>query len=586
MADLTGVWPRETPRPYESDGEGLVYKAFKNGLPDGWTAWHSLKIRSATGDNGEADFVVAIPDLGVIIVEVKDGIISVRDGQWYQNGRRMKMPPRSQALRFAGLLQERLGDAGCRAPFAVVTVFPDTPADNLPTQDDMRSRLFVGQSLPQMCEVLRREAGRMIDGKFGCPAGPWIERIHQMWGETWRPRMTLGNRHEYNEERRVMMDDDQRVLLDQTEKTRLALIYGMAGSGKTMLAREKAIHAAREGRRAMVLTFTDPLATGLAQALRQQGIAVWTVRRFAQDLLKKAGRPGADGTTPEFWDGVCQRAVTEALPPADELPDLVIVDEAQDFSDGDWALIERLCAKEDGVHDCWAFCDMTQSYWPERKPPDWLKHGMVFDLEGVYRCPPSIMALAGAIVGGIPVADGSQPLKPPGVDKDSGGIVLPESTMDAILDGIRTEAIKIIETRDDAAIPHAVETEVAALFKGHLEPGDIAILSLVGRDAEGSITKRQRIFVNKTAVAADSERSAERLVADTCLRFKGLERPAVIVTDLNLPAARKNLAVRLFIAMTRAQDFLRIVAPASAIDEVPVLRAVINAARATGESTK
>jgi hypothetical protein len=46
-------------------------------------------------------------------------------------------------------------------------------------------------------------------------------------------------------------------------------------------------------------------------------------------------------------------------------------------------------------------------------------------------------------------------------------------------------------------------------------------------------------------------------VADTFLRFKGLERPAVIVTDLGKVTDRFD--VRVHIALTRALDVVRVV---------------------------
>jgi hypothetical protein len=56
------------------------------------------------------------------------------------------------------------------------------------------------------------------------------------------------------------------------------------------------------------------------------------------------------------------------------------------------------------------------------------------------------------------------------------------------------------------------------------------------------------------------------VVADTFLRFEGLERPAVIVTDLRLVADMQDK--RLHIALTRALATARVVAPRD------VLRAV------------
>ena len=51
-------------------------------------------------------------------------------------------------------------------------------------------------------------------------------------------------------------------------------------------------------------------------------------------------------------------------------------------------------------------------------------------------------------------------------------------------------------------------------------------------------------------VRADDPALVDHIVADTFLRFKGLERPAVIVTDVHL--VEGEVGVRWFIALTRA----------------------------------
>ena len=59
-------------------------------------------------------------------------------------------------------------------------------------------------------------------------------------------------------------------------------------------------------------------------------------------------------------------------------------------------------------------------------------------------------------------------------------------------------------------------------------------------------------------VNAGAEDMGERLVADSFLRWKGLERPAVIVTDL--PAGELGQReVRMYVALTRALLVARVV---------------------------
>jgi hypothetical protein len=57
----TGLWPREKPRPTDSHAELNVYDALRQQLPGTWTAWHSLRIRTNEGCEGEGDFVLAVP---------------------------------------------------------------------------------------------------------------------------------------------------------------------------------------------------------------------------------------------------------------------------------------------------------------------------------------------------------------------------------------------------------------------------------------------------------------------------------------------------------------------------------------------
>ncbi len=75
-------------------------------------------------------------------------------------------------------------------------------------------------------------------------------------------------------------------------------------------------------------------------------------------------------------------------------------------------------------------------------------------------------------------------------------------------------------------------------------------MSLRGRTGRDAIFARERIG-RHAFVGADHEEMEERLVADSFLRWKGLERPAIVVTDLpdgDLP----QLGVRMYVALTRA----------------------------------
>jgi len=94
-----------------------------------------------------------------------------------------------------------------------------------------------------------------------------------------------------------------------------------------------------------------------------------------------------------------------------------------------------------------------------------------------------------------------------------------------------------------------VRHEIETLQKGGARPGDIAVLSLAGQ-TRSRLLEKQRLGTIHVA-RADAPDASEHVVADTFLRFKGLERPFVIVTDL-VHGEGMKYDVRMHIALTRA----------------------------------
>ncbi len=100
-----------------SIGEERIYNALST-LPDKYVVFHSVHWNKARPSGnivwGESDFAVFHPDRGLLVIEVKSGGISCKDGRWYQTNtltgecKQMKRPPMVQAERskftFADLL--------------------------------------------------------------------------------------------------------------------------------------------------------------------------------------------------------------------------------------------------------------------------------------------------------------------------------------------------------------------------------------------------------------------------------------------------------------------------------------------------
>lgn len=79
--------------------------------------------------------------------------------------------------------------------------------------------------------------------------------------------------------------------------------------------------------------------------------------------------------------------------------------------------------------------------------------------------------------------------------------------------------------------------------------------------------------LKRPAVRADDARAASSLIVDTFLRFKGLERPFVLVTELRRGAI-SQYSCRMHIALSRATVGVVIVCTPEALGEDGILRAL------------
>ncbi|RMG14716.1 MAG: hypothetical protein D6729_13365 [Deltaproteobacteria bacterium] len=535
--------PSDAPRAGAPESERRVYEALAAHLPAGWHAYHSLRIRTDRGFLGEGDFVIADPRRGFLVLEVKGGRIEQRDGHWLQNGRRMERPPLEQALGFAHRLARRIEAMhGERPPFGAAVCFPDLPFETPPGQDDLARVTLGARELPYLGEVLPGIFDAAIP-KGRVPRGSrWLTALRTLWGETWVPHLSLGRRAEEGRKRWYALDETQVAILEGLRGNARVLVEGPAGSGKTLLAAACARRHAEEGLATELLCFTGPLQAYLARAL-PEGVRVETVGAAALRVLSVATgeRIEVEGRAQAFWEGLYLRAADAVGSlPASERPEMLVVDEAQDLSENAWFFVDALA----GAGRLWAFGDGAQRFWPERTVPEEL-FPTRFALPASHRCPKGLLALARRCIG--------QP-----ADETAIEAALGDGTL-----GLRP-------CPSETSVPEYVARAIDDLLGEGLKPEDLFVVSLRGREAPGSIL-RARTLGRHRPVPADDPAAPHSLVADTFLRVKGLERPAVIVTDLHLldsDAGQGAVGVRMHIALTRALLTARIVAPRPALQAI------------------
>jgi hypothetical protein len=151
--------------------------------------------------------------------------------------------------------------------------------------------------------------------------------------------------------------------------------------------------------------------------------------------------------------------------------------------------------------------------------------------------------------------------------------------LEAVAREVADGTIKVIVCGDTEAEAHeAVGREIRALKAEGFGESDIAVISLRGMMYPGNIMHRKQLGGCELAQATDLERR-DRVVCDTFLRYKGLERPVVIIADLKTEA--KRYAVRMNIAVSRAFGVLRVVVSRGELEKDGILMRTIALAGAS-----
>ena len=354
-----------------SAAERILFREFARQLGPDWTVLHSVHWLAREGGrsrDGEADFLLAHPRHGALILEAKGGTIT-RDAatlawtsrDWGGTTHAIK-DPFEQGERGAYALRDKLDDAPETAGFpwrvARAVAFPDVLVGDADLGPNAPRALILDSG---DLATLARALGRAFDASPGGGPGPGADGVGAL-ARLLKPPVALARpglvgEMRRNEEAFLRLTEQQYALLDFLGGHRRVAIDGVAGSGKTLLALEQCRRLARQGFRVLFTCFNKALAgwarTALATDLGD-AMALVTVENYhdlAASLVRRAGLPvpdsGAldgDALSRYFADELPEQLLAAlALLPAARF-DAVVVDEGQDFADTWWVTLEATLA--------------------------------------------------------------------------------------------------------------------------------------------------------------------------------------------------------------------------------------------------
>jgi hypothetical protein len=541
---MAKMYPSSVPDPILKDknrsAEIRIYDLLKAQLPDSFSCyysrpWHRFTPEGAEHD-GEADFVIVNPGLGMLIVEVKGGRVSCRpgDGQWvsvdrYDIAYEIKNPieqAKRSKYRFRDLLKNSRDWRQRRFPAFHAAILPDSLRPQSALGADAPLELFAfGDDLPSLGAWV---TARMQSSDMGSLGHDGAEALHRILASKFELRTHLARAISDDIRHIERLTAEQSWIIDSLEDNLQMTVSGPAGTGKTVLALEKAMRSAASGRRVLFTCYNTPLAAHLRKRCGNiENLTVSGFHSLCGSFADLAGITVPNESGQALYDVILPEALVAAVEAKPELRfDSIIIDEAQDFHD-DWMVGLRMCLRDSDAGEFYIFYDDNQRIFSGDRSFLTSLPKSTYRLNRNLRNTKSIHRVL-----------------TPWYDQRRITAVGPEGT-----------PVEWIETGDRQQSYAQAGSIVANLIKTkQLLPNEIAVLT-GGRLEDCPMFKAG-------GAGAPRYRGAEELglagcvTGDTVRRFKGLEAKCVILIDTDL----LHEAELVYVALSRAVALLYVIA--------------------------
>ena len=350
---MAKIYPERLPESILTDpkrqAERKVYDAL-SGMSSKYTVYYSVawqaRDKKFGAKDGEADFVVAHPDYGVLVLEVKGGGIAYDANldQWYSTDRdgvqHSIKNPVNQARNSKHELLKKFKDLpGWEERWLNIgqgVIFPDIYTGGQIQSTDISSEIIIDANGLDDVETAIVNVFQFYQSNYGNRGTLGYDRLQLLDGllaSSFNIKTPLGVELAYEDERLIELTERQMLILDFLSTRRRAAIKGCAGSGKTMLALEKAKLLADQGFKVLLTCFNYALAEYLAHKVSDD-VDVMHFHGLCRTFANEAGFPlKRVQDERDFYDNVLPNALLEATDELGPQYDAIIVDEGQDFKE-------------------------------------------------------------------------------------------------------------------------------------------------------------------------------------------------------------------------------------------------------------
>ncbi len=562
-------------------GERKVFVALRDHLPEDYLVYYDIHV-----DGRHPDFIVVGPDLGLVILEVKDwrlnriaeitvDEIQLRRSEGPLTVKNPVRQVRDYMLRTVDVLKRRPrlragNQLCCGWGYGVVLPY-------LTREEAQRPSLF-GPSLEEALgpglvltgedldpKALANRLRRLIPA-HGTALGPLdadqVDEIRSVL----HPEVRIGWGATSEEIVRAMDGEQER--LARTLGDGHQLLRGVAGSGKTivLVCRARHLRAQHPDWRVLVVCFNRVLADSLRAAIADGQVEVSTFHAWATRQLKAAGVdvPPPHGRGKEwdtYWVETLPKLLSEAFDTA-RVPtggyQAILIDEGQDFADEWYRLLLRALDAE--ANRLFIAFDSSQNIYQRRV--SWRTLGVQIVghtrvLRRNYRNTVPILSAAYHMIRELDAAQADP-------DELTSALVVPDK---ALRSGPAPE-VACLDSAEGVR-RHARDWILARLQRG-VAPSELLV---IGYSRPGMKDTATWLRKEGTAACFLPDRRVDGAAGvSTIHSSKGLDAGHVLILNAHeLDGLEEEEARRLlYIAMTRARDELCISSarPSWIVDEV------------------
>ena len=539
-----------------SNAERKLFKLFSESANlNDWYCLHSLGVSNHIHKReGEIDFLLVGPD-GVFAIEVKGGRVSREDGVWkftdrhgrtttknespFDQARTALYSLRSDLVRHLGVGPNHyLFGYGAAFPDIIFdTVSPEWDQDTIFDSRDMQRDISIYLARLSSHWNARQKTGQRL-------SAPDTKKIVQYLRGEFDILRPLSLDVQESESKLVNLTEEQYTALDAMEDNTRTIFTGPAGTGKTLLAVEKARRNDTLGIRTLFICYNRLLARHLEELVTNEGLSHITVdslHHFFQSHINRKGyatKIEAQQDSPLLFSDIYPEVFLKAW--GNEAPyDSLIIDEGQDVITTSYVM----------ALDATLAGGFKNGSWSMFMDPETQKDMFALFEEGIYK---ELQQYASI----YKLNTNCRNTRPIAIQAE-------------LVSGYPLGRIKKVEGLPVTYLWYTSETDQALqisklvndLLAQGLNPEEITILSPKRYPISLAGGGRLRLNAGHYQLGkGDHLRTKNRIACGTIQSYKGLESSVIILTDMDNLGVEEARTIR-YVGFTRARNALWVSLP-------------------------